>query len=190
MSAIIKFRIVIDHETDVFRDIELSANSTFLDLHNAIQAEFQFDNSQMASFYESDEMWDRGDEIALMDMSLEGSKDTIRLMESTPLHEVIEEENQKLLYVFDFFLMWIFYIEVVGFRKGELDSTYVVTHTYGTPPNQHDKKSDFVMPSDEDLLNEFSGSGGPKNTDDDEDDFYSDDQFNDYDFNDSDSNYY
>ena len=65
MSQTIRLRVLIDTEgdTNVFRDIDMLSNATFEDLHLAIQNAFNFDNSQMASFYESDDTWERGDEI-------------------------------------------------------------------------------------------------------------------------------
>jgi len=71
---IYKFRIILDLEEDVFRDIEVEGNSTLEDFHNAVSQAFGFDGTEMASFYVSDEEWNQGEEIALFDMSDSGSE--------------------------------------------------------------------------------------------------------------------
>ena len=62
------FRVVADIEEDVFRDIEILGSQNFEDLHDMIIESFDFTGDQMASFYMSDENWDKGEEIGLMDM--------------------------------------------------------------------------------------------------------------------------
>ena len=54
MSTTLRLRVLVDTEGDdnVFRDIEIPTNTTFEEFHLAIQEQFNFDNSQMASFYE------------------------------------------------------------------------------------------------------------------------------------------
>ena len=52
---IYRFRVLIDHESEAFRDIEIGSEQTFLDLHTAIKDAFAFIGQEMASFYVSDE---------------------------------------------------------------------------------------------------------------------------------------
>ena len=80
---IFRFRVLIDSEDgEVFRDIDIQDNQTLEDLHNSIQLAFEFDNSQMASFYLSDEEWVKGDEITLFDMNEASSKEELAVMEN------------------------------------------------------------------------------------------------------------
>ncbi|MEN9640552.1 MAG: hypothetical protein RLZZ262_2421, partial [Bacteroidota bacterium] len=65
---IFKFRVIIDTEEDVFRDIEIETDASFEDLHRSILDGFDFEEGEMASFYMSNEQWEKGLEIALMDM--------------------------------------------------------------------------------------------------------------------------
>ncbi|PJB14623.1 MAG: hypothetical protein CO118_07650, partial [Flavobacteriales bacterium CG_4_9_14_3_um_filter_32_8] len=69
---IYKFRVTIEDNSDkvIFRDIEIKSTQTFEDFHQIILKAFNFDNSQMASFYVSDEDWNKAQEIALFDMQL------------------------------------------------------------------------------------------------------------------------
>ena len=63
-----KFRVIVDTEEDVFRDIEIDTSSTFEQLHQSILQAFDFPEGEMASFYMSNDTWDKGTEISLMDM--------------------------------------------------------------------------------------------------------------------------
>ena len=107
-----RFRILLDNDTDddIFRDIEIRKTDTLEDLHNAITQSFGFDGSEMASFYISDNEWNQGEEISLFNMS-DGSE-TVRLMHETTIESVTDKDNTKLIYVYDFFSMWTFLVEL------------------------------------------------------------------------------
>lgn len=109
---IYRFRVVLDNDTedDVFRDLELRETDTLEDLHNIITQSFGFDGTEMASFYLSDEEWNQGEEISLFDMS-EGAN-AVKLMNETITNDVVHEAKTKLIYVYDFFSMWTFYVEL------------------------------------------------------------------------------
>lgn len=109
---IYRFRIVLDNDTedDVFRDIEIRGTDTLEDLHNCITQAFGFDGIEMASFYVSDDQWNQGEEISMFDTS-EGYE-TVRLMSDTIITDVSDEKRTKLIYVYDFFNMWTFYVEL------------------------------------------------------------------------------
>lgn len=105
-----RFRIILDAEEDVFRDVEIMSDNTLEDLHNVILQSFGFDGNEMASFYVSDDDWNQGEEISQFDMT-EGGSD-IRLMNETTLDDVVSEEQTKLIYVYDFLNMWTFLVEL------------------------------------------------------------------------------
>jgi len=109
---IYRFRVILDNDTkdDIFRDLELHETDTLEDLHNIITQSFGFDGTEMASFYLSDDKWNQGEEISLFDMS-EGTN-TVKLMNETPTNNVVHEVSTKLIYVYDFFNMWTFYVEL------------------------------------------------------------------------------
>jgi hypothetical protein len=147
MEKAFKFRVLIDtaEKQDVFRDIELKNNNSFLDLHNQIQEAFGFDNSEMASFYLSNEDWERGEEIALMDMGA-GKQGPSRLMEDTAIHDIVEDQKQKILYVFDFLRMWTFFVEVAEIRDAEKDEEFPkISLSYGEAPDQNSKTAEDLF---------------------------------------------
>src|SRR6056297_1563850 len=107
---IYKYRIVLDVLDDVIRDIEIRDTSTLEDLHNSIAQAFGFDGTEMASFYKSDEDWNQGEEYLLFDMS-DGDGE-INMMNETSLDSVFSRDQTKMIYVYDFFNMWTFYVEL------------------------------------------------------------------------------
>ncbi len=109
---IYKFRVILDNDTedDIFRDIEIRKTDTLEDLHNTITQSFGFDGTEMASFYRSDDEWNQGEEISLFDMS-EGIN-SVKLMNETLLEAVVDQNNTNLIYVYDFFSMWTFLVEL------------------------------------------------------------------------------
>jgi len=108
---IYRFRVVLDHDNkeDIFRDVEIRKTDTFEDLHNVITQSFGFDGSEMASFYLSNESWDQGQEIALFDM---GQNNEIQMMNETIIEDLINEDQTRLIYIYDFLNMWTFLVEL------------------------------------------------------------------------------
>jgi len=108
---IYRFRAILDNDTeeDIFRDFEIRESDTLEDLHNVITQSFGFDGTEMASFYLSNEQWEQGEEISLFDLSDDNSA---RLMAETRINDVVHEVQPKLIYVYDFFSMWTFFVEL------------------------------------------------------------------------------
>jgi len=106
-----KIRIILNTEEDVIRDIVIDTVSNLEDLHNAITNAFGFTGDQMASFYRSDETWVQGEEHPLFDMG-EGGDRKVQ-MSAVLLDEILQKDNDKMLYVYDFFNMWSFYVELI-----------------------------------------------------------------------------
>ncbi|PWL38281.1 hypothetical protein DKG77_08360 [Flagellimonas aquimarina] len=143
---IYKIRIILDTEEDIFRDIEMEDASTLEDFHNAITQAFGFGGSEMASFYTCDEEWNQDEEIALFDMSETGSD--IRLMNETGLSEVMTEQNPKLIYVYDFFSMWTFFVELADIIEKEDGRVYPnLLFSFGELPDSPPEKKFESKPS-------------------------------------------
>ncbi|MCY2687367.1 IS1096 element passenger TnpR family protein [Salinimicrobium sp. TH3] len=117
-----RFRIILDAEEDVFRDIEIMSENTLEDLHNTILQSFGFDGTEMASFYISDDEWNQGEEISQFDVT-EGTG-SVRLMNETTLDSVVSETQTKLIYVYDFFSMWTFLVELAEIAEPDPQMDY------------------------------------------------------------------
>lgn len=134
------FRVLIDtdNDTDVFRDISIRSTDTFELLHRAIINAFSFEGGQMASFYMSDEEWNKGDEIGLLDMS--GEDNGFQLMEQTIIGDRVKKIGQKLLYVYDFLNMWCFYVELNKINDISTEKLYPnLELSFGTAPQESSK---------------------------------------------------
>jgi hypothetical protein len=113
--TIYRFRVIMDTEEDVFRDIEIETTATFEELHRSVLDAFDFEEGEMASFYMSNENWEKGLEIPLMDMKqAEGASGVS--MSNTQLSDMVSKPSDKVLYVYDFLRMWIFYIELIEIK--------------------------------------------------------------------------
>ena len=83
-----RFRIILDVDTDVFRDIEVESNINLEDFHKCISKSFGFNGEEMASFYKSDEDWNQGEEFSLFD-----TEGDTPVMADTILESVIDEDK-------------------------------------------------------------------------------------------------
>ncbi|SOC81321.1 pRiA4b ORF-3-like protein [Salinimicrobium sediminis] len=117
-----RFRIILDAEEDVFRDIEIMADNTLEDLHNTILQSFGFDGTEMASFYISDDDWNQGEEISQFDVT-DGDA-SVRLMNETTLDDVVSESQTKLIYIYDFLSMWTFLVELAEIAEPDPQMDY------------------------------------------------------------------
>ena len=98
---IYKFRIVSDEVDNFKREICIDSDATFLELHDAILDSVGFTKDQMTSFFICDDDWEKKTEVTLMDMGKDSDEDTW-IMASTRLSELIEDEGQRLVFVFDY----------------------------------------------------------------------------------------
>jgi len=184
---IYKFRVIVDTEEDVFRDIEIETNSSFEEFHKAILDSFDFEEGEMASFYMSNESWEKGLEISLMDVG--GAAPS---MANTKLEDMLSKPSDKVLYVYDFLRMWIFYVELVEVKKDKPSTIYPrVALVYGYAPAQDSKEMDlFGSEFSEEEFNEVHGNASGGDDDEDEDDMFgeSGEYFDESDFDGSYSN--
>lgn len=150
---IYKFRIVLDTLEDVFRDIEIEEEATLEDFHNAITQAFGFDGTEMASFYISDNEWNQGEEIVLFDMS-EGLN-SVKMMNETALDTVVSQDQTKLIYVYDFFSMWTFYVELADIVEPEDGRDYPnLMYSHGQLPDSPPDKN-FEAEDDDEFTSGF-----------------------------------
>ena len=109
---ILLFRIISDENQDFLRDLVIDGSDTFLDFHRVLQEDLGYDPSQLASFFLTNEMWEKQQEITLIDMAQEPGIETLTMGEVT-LSECVKEMNQRMIYVFDFFSERAFFMELI-----------------------------------------------------------------------------
>lgn len=150
MPMIFRFRIILDTQEDVFRDLEISQDATMEDFHNSITQAFGLGGQEMASFYISNDEWEQGEEIALFDMS-EGPEPT-RTMAETRLEDVFSEDQTKIIYVYDFLSMWTFLVELAEIAEAESGRQYPnLMFAHGELPEEAPDKEFTGISLDEDM---------------------------------------
>lgn len=133
-----KIRLILDTKENVLRDIVISYNDTLEDLHNAITNAFGFYGTEMASFYLTDDNWNQGDEISLFDMS--ESNDSMS-MQTFKIKDVLTEDSDKLIYVYDFLALWSFFVELISIEEDEnLIELPSLLISVGVVPNEAPEK--------------------------------------------------
>ncbi len=137
-----KFKLVSDEVSNFSREIEIDANSTFLQLRNAILESVDYSKDDIDSFFLCDDEWNREEEITLEDMGSSSDQD-IWIMEDTPLNELIEEEGQKLVYVFDYLTERSFFMEMKEAVPGRTLSDPICTVKRGKAPAQFVDMEEF-----------------------------------------------
>lgn len=139
--AILKFRIYLEEDDSVYRDIAIRPSQTFFDLHEAILRAYEFDNKHKATFYRSNDHWQRGREISLEVYEKE-YKAAPLLMNDTMIQSEIRDPNQKFIYTYDFNKNWGFMVELINVSKEENPRiSYPSTvRTEGIAPSQYGTK--------------------------------------------------
>lgn len=156
-----KIRVILDTKEDVIRTLTVNNAINLEELHLFIAKAFGFNGQEMASFYTSDNEWNQGEEIPLFDMSEFGGSPT---MSTSILKEILPDTNDKLIYVYDFFKMWSFYVEVIE-RNNELLTAPTLLLSIGEIPDEAPEK-EFIAEKSEDAFEDEFGDGGFESLDD------------------------
>lgn len=133
---IFNFRLVSDEVDNFKREIEIDADDTFLDLRNAICDAVQYDRSEMCSFFLCDDSWEKEKEITLEDMGTDSDEDTY-LMDECILSDYLDDEGQKLMFVFDYMADRAFFLQLKKIITGKSLKDPVCTLSMGKAPDQH-----------------------------------------------------
>lgn len=129
---IIKLRIILEAEENVFRDLEIKTDQNLLELHHGIKKAFDLKGEEMSSFYLSNDDWYQGSEIPLEDVS---EDDKIETMADIKIGQVIPEKGNKMIFVYDFLNLWTFYVEVVETEVISANAEFpAVVFSYGKRP--------------------------------------------------------
>jgi len=139
--AILRFRIYWEDDESVYRDVAIKHTQTFAELHQAILKSFEFDNKHKATFYRSNDNWQRGREISLEKYDKSYKAEPL-LMVDTTIGSEIRDPNQKFVYEYDFNKNWHFMVELINVDKEENKklSYPACVRTEGISPSQYGTK--------------------------------------------------
>lgn len=170
----LKFRILLDSKdkNEIFRDVLISDSDNFESFYKAILNAYNFTEDQMASFYMSNENWDKGFEISLFDMSFgeDDSQILPGIMKDSIIRDFIQESDQKMILVHDFLRMWMFLVELIGYEDETPEQPKTIL-SVGNAPTEDSKPQD-----NEDLQFETESETG----EDEEEDEFGFGEFEDY----------
>ncbi|MBN2743941.1 MAG: hypothetical protein JXR39_08610 [Marinilabiliaceae bacterium] len=127
-------RIISNESDDFIREVTIDGEDNFLTLHNFLQQEMNYDPSMMASFFTTDEGWNKETEITLMDM-MDGENPDIRVMDQCVIADYVHSNKQRFLYVFDFFAERAFFMEICNIQNGSIPAPQIIK-SEGDAPEQ------------------------------------------------------
>lgn len=175
--AVLKFRAYFEEDDSIYRDIVIRHTQNFKELHDIILKSFEFDSKHQATFFRSNDNWQRGREISLEKYDKKYQADPL-LMEETTIGSEIKDPNQKFIYVYDFTRNWTFLIELIHVSKEENARVAYpsVSRSEGIAPSQYGTKSllgDKFIDVEEkyDLSRDSDGFGTEGEDEDSEDDY-------------------
>ncbi len=139
--AILKFRIYFEEDESVYRDVAIRHTQTFQDLHVSILKAYEFDSKHKATFFRSNDHWQRGREISLEKYDKQYKVDPL-IMSETSIGSEIRDPNQKFIYLYDFNKNWSFLVELINVSKEENPKlSYPATvRSEGIAPSQYGTK--------------------------------------------------
>lgn len=139
--AILKFRVYFEEDDSIYRDVAIRHTQTFFDLHEAVLRAYEFDNKHKATFFRSNDHWQRGREISL-EVYEKDYKAPPLLMKETGVGTEIKNPGQKFIYNYDFNRNWNFLVELINVTKEENSKlSYPATiRTEGIAPSQYGTK--------------------------------------------------
>ena len=158
-----KFRIISDEVDDFLREIKIDSEASYFDFHEAILKSTGYKDDQMTSFFICDDDWEKEIEVTLEDMGNSSSEEDSFVMKDTPLSELVEDEKQKLIYVFDPLAERVFFIELSEIITGKDLEHAICSRKEGNPPQQ-------TVDFEEQMANNTSLDLG--------EDFYGDQEYN------------
>ena len=139
--AILKFRVYYEEDESIYRDVAIRHTQSFRDLHESILKSYEFDSKHKATFFRSNDHWQRGREISLEKYDKEYRAEPL-LMSETTIGSEIRDPNQKFIYLYDFNKNWSFMVELINVSKEENSRvTYPATvRVEGIAPSQYGTK--------------------------------------------------
>jgi hypothetical protein len=143
---IYRFTIISDEVNDFVREIQIDPEATFYDLHEAIRDSVDYLANQMTSFFICDRYWEKVTEITLEEMDDNPEIDSW-VMKETRLNELIEDEKQRMLYMFDYLTERCLFLELSEIITGKEIKKAKCTRKEGSVPKQTVEMEDLSTTS-------------------------------------------
>ncbi len=134
---IYRFKVRFEEQDDFLREIELLADQTFEDFHQALLGNLGLDPGMLASFFICDHRFRKKKEIKLVNQvntvehllnqedenEIDASgKQTV--MHKSELKDFIDDPHQRLIFLYDYLNKWTFYLELQKILPEDKAKTY------------------------------------------------------------------
>lgn len=132
----LKLTLFSQEKEDFVREILVDSDAKFSELHQLILNDCNYDEHPKQCFLICDEEWHVKQRVCLNDSEDMGYDQDLNLMSQTCIGDFLEDEGQRLAYVFDpdgkrFFLM-----ELTENVFGRTEKKAIVNRRRGLPPMQ------------------------------------------------------
>ena len=140
---IYKFVIVSEEAENFKLQIAIDSSATFMQLRNVILDAAGYSKDQMDSFYICDEEWNKEREVTCMDMGSDSDED-IWIMDDTQFDELIEDEGQRMKFVFDYMTERYFKVKLKEVQPGKTLHDPLCERKVGNPPAESVDITEFI----------------------------------------------
>jgi len=141
--AVLKFRVYWEEDDAIYRDVLIKHTQNFTDLYLVILKAFEFDQKHDATFFRSNDTWQRGREISKAVYEKEYKAPPL-LMDETLVGTEIIDTNQHFIFLYDFVKSWTFLIQLIQVIKNadaDMNLEYpLVSRIEGVGPMQYGTK--------------------------------------------------
>ncbi len=167
---IFQLRMIGSEDEAFVREYELPYTMNLLEFHKFICDDLGYDPMTMASFFCSNERWEKGREFTSTDMGTGPDDEAPLPMESVALGQILRENHDRLIYTFDPFADRSLFLELMGTVKGQEGTAYPrIALSAGDPPAQFDAGFDSSASGSifDDAMDDFYDFEGDELADDD-----------------------
>ncbi|WP_418983778.1 IS1096 element passenger TnpR family protein [Alistipes sp.] len=167
MSMVFRFRMLSDENDNFVRDYEVMYDTTLLDFHNFLLESLEYEPC-MASFFTADDRWERQREFTSMEMDSDEAEGP-QAMERVTLGQIIHNNRDRLIYLFDLFGDRAYYLELTGAYEADPKADYPrEIFARADAPDQYDpsKRADDDGSIFDEVMGEFNDFEGDESYDD------------------------
>ncbi len=156
---VFKFKISWVEDDNIQRDIEIKSSQTYGELHSVIKTAFALPNELEGKFYVSNEAWVKGQ--ALCTLVQKNIKGAVELScNKTPIGALVNEPNQRFIYLLANDKEWHFYLELILINKETAEIQLPrITRTEGLSPSELMRKGKEILVETEERFDLESNDG-------------------------------
>ena len=166
---VFQFRMLSDENDHFVRDYEVMYDMNLLDFHRFILRSLGYEPC-MASFFTADDRWERGREFTVEDMGGGDSETAPLAMERVTLGQLIHNNRDRLIYLFDMFGDRAYFLELTGAYEMPKDGSYPrEIYAQADAPDQYDPSKTATAGEGsifDEVMGEFNDFEGDDNYDD------------------------